>query len=215
MSIHVQVSSSHPLSVGTEHCANSKAPFPNGIRNRRRTGRKKTPREHHLLHRRFMNLHVQEAFNSSRVSYPKAVSHTDGGRGHRINRLRRTSRTCLHIYKQAPRFCGALHNSMRIARRKERDSNPRSLAAQRFSRPPQSTTLPSFRTQKYNLFSTYPNRYPDGTAPFRSHTDGLSPHDAAPSAAQTGPRPTARQRPVSADGARRHSPSPNCRETKR
>ena len=30
-------------------------------------------------------------------------------------------------------------------RRKERDSNPRSLSAQRFSRPPQSTTLPSFR----------------------------------------------------------------------
>ena len=71
--------------------------------------------------------------------------------------------------------------------RKERDSNPRSLAAQRFSRPPQSTTLPSFRTQKYNLFSTYPNRRPDGTAPFRSHTDGLSPHDAAPPAAQPGP----------------------------
>ncbi len=28
--------------------------------------------------------------------------------------------------------------------RKERDSNPRTLAGQRFSRPPQSTTLPSF-----------------------------------------------------------------------
>ena len=27
--------------------------------------------------------------------------------------------------------------------RRERDSNPRSLSAQRFSRPPQSTTLPS------------------------------------------------------------------------
>ncbi len=40
--------------------------------------------------------------------------------------------------------------------RKERDSNPRSLAAQRFSRPPQSTTLPSFRVQKYNHISTYP-----------------------------------------------------------
>ena len=29
------------------------------------------------------------------------------------------------------------------SQRRERDSNPRSLAAQRFSRPPQSTTLPS------------------------------------------------------------------------
>jgi hypothetical protein len=41
--------------------------------------------------------------------------------------------------------------------RRERDSNPRSLAAQRFSRPPQSTTLPSLRVQKYNGFSILPN----------------------------------------------------------
>ena len=38
MSIHVQVSYSHALPVGTEHCANSKVPFQTGIRNRRRTG---------------------------------------------------------------------------------------------------------------------------------------------------------------------------------
>ena len=42
--------------------------------------------------------------------------------------------------------------------RKERDSNPRSLAAQRFSRPPQSTTLPSFRAQKYNGNFFFPTR---------------------------------------------------------
>ena len=38
--------------------------------------------------------------------------------------------------------------------RKERDSNPRNLSVQRFSRPPQSTTLPSFlfRVQRYLFF---------------------------------------------------------------
>ena len=35
--------------------------------------------------------------------------------------------------------------------RRKRDSNPRSLAAQRFSRPPRSTTLPFLR-RKDNLF---------------------------------------------------------------
>src|SRR5450756_1235710 len=34
--------------------------------------------------------------------------------------------------------------------RRERDSNPRSLAAQRFSRPPQSSTLPSLHLLSYN-----------------------------------------------------------------
>ena len=33
--------------------------------------------------------------------------------------------------------------------RRERDSNPWSLSAQRFSRPPQSTTLPSLRSHEY------------------------------------------------------------------
>ena len=41
--------------------------------------------------------------------------------------------------------------------RRERDSNPRSLAAQRFSRPPQSTTLPSLQAQKYALFFNLQN----------------------------------------------------------
>ncbi len=41
--------------------------------------------------------------------------------------------------------------------RRERDSNPRNLAVQRFSRPPQSTTLPSLRRQKYDGFSIPPN----------------------------------------------------------
>ena len=41
--------------------------------------------------------------------------------------------------------------------RKERDSNPRSLSAHRFSRPAHSTTLPSFRGQRYNLFSILQN----------------------------------------------------------
>ena len=41
--------------------------------------------------------------------------------------------------------------------RRERDSNPRCLAAQRFSRPPQSTTLPSLRVQKYDTFFYLPN----------------------------------------------------------
>ena len=36
--------------------------------------------------------------------------------------------------------------------RKERDSNPRNLSVQRFSRPPQSTTLPSFRRKSRNYF---------------------------------------------------------------
>ncbi len=36
--------------------------------------------------------------------------------------------------------------------RRERDSNPRTREGQRFSRPPQSTTLPSLRRQKYKNF---------------------------------------------------------------
>lgn len=39
-----------------------------------------------------------------------------------------------------------------VLRRKERDSNPRSLAAQRFSRPPRSTTPPSFRDKNKTDF---------------------------------------------------------------
>ena len=42
--------------------------------------------------------------------------------------------------------------------RRGRDSNPRSLAAQRFSRPPQSTTLPPLRAQKYNKNLNLPNK---------------------------------------------------------
>ena len=34
--------------------------------------------------------------------------------------------------------------------RRERDSNPRTCNSQRFSRPPQSTTLPSLRGQNYS-----------------------------------------------------------------
>ena len=45
---------------------------------------------------------------------------------------------CLHTKKTSPVGL-VLHFSLR----RERDSNPRSLSAQRFSRPPQSTTLPS------------------------------------------------------------------------
>ena len=52
--------------------------------------------------------------------------------------------------------------------RRERDSNPRNLSVQRFSRPPQSTTLPSLlrrseyalfrkRVQKYCFFLKYAN----------------------------------------------------------
>ena len=37
-----------------------------------------------------------------------------------------------------------LHILMSSIQRKERDSNPRTLAGQRFSRPPHSTALPSF-----------------------------------------------------------------------
>ena len=37
--------------------------------------------------------------------------------------------------------------------RRERDSNPRSLSAQRFSRPPQSTTLPSLQRIQNTRFS--------------------------------------------------------------
>ena len=43
--------------------------------------------------------------------------------------------------------------------RKERDSNPRTREDQRFSRPPHSTTLPSFQGQRYNLFSILQNFY--------------------------------------------------------
>ena len=42
-----------------------------------------------------------------------------------------------------------------MAWRRERDSNPRTLAGQRFSRPPQSTALPSLRRQKYDNFKNY------------------------------------------------------------
>ena len=44
--------------------------------------------------------------------------------------------------------------------RKERDSNPRSLAAQRFSRPPRSTTPPSFRTTKVTWIFHSAKSYP-------------------------------------------------------
>ena len=44
--------------------------------------------------------------------------------------------------------CAGVCDSLRITLRRDRDSNPRSLSAQRFSRPPQSTTLPSLRGQK-------------------------------------------------------------------
>ena len=51
-------------------------------------------------------------------------------------------------------FC--FHSVSRALRlRRERDSNPRNLSVQRFSRPPQSTTLPSLlrnRVQKYCFF---------------------------------------------------------------
>ena len=47
--------------------------------------------------------------------------------------------------------------TMDFGLRKERDSNPRNLSVQRFSRPPQSTALPSFRRQKYHLISILPN----------------------------------------------------------
>ena len=46
--------------------------------------------------------------------------------------------------------------------RRERDSNPRNLSVQRFSRPPQSTTLPSLlrnRLQKYCFFLNCANFY--------------------------------------------------------
>ena len=43
------------------------------------------------------------------------------------------------IYKKTSPIGLVLH----FVLRRERDSNPRSLSAQRFSRPPQSTTLPS------------------------------------------------------------------------
>ena len=45
---------------------------------------------------------------------------------------------CAYIQKTSP-IGLVLHFGLR----RERDSNPRSLSAQRFSRPPQSTTLPS------------------------------------------------------------------------
>ena len=46
--------------------------------------------------------------------------------------------------------------------RKERDSNPRNIAVQRFSRPPQSTTLPSFlvRYHKGNPFFGFTKKIP-------------------------------------------------------
>ena len=49
-------------------------------------------------------------------------------------------------------FC--FHSISQVLRlRRERDSNPRSLSAQRFSRPPQSTTLPSLQRIQNTRFS--------------------------------------------------------------
>ena len=49
-------------------------------------------------------------------------------------------------------FC--FHSISQVLRlRRERDSNPRSLSAQRFSRPPQSTTLPSLQRAQNTRFS--------------------------------------------------------------
>ena len=51
---------------------------------------------------------------------------------------------------------------LKYFQRRERDSNPRYLAVQRFSRPPQSTTLPSLlmlfcskAVQRYAIFRDY------------------------------------------------------------
>ena len=78
-----------------------------------------------------------------------------GGRGGRIRTYD------LHIPNVA-RYRATLHpdffrqhvvsiNSCKELLRRERDSNPRTFDSQRFSRPPQSTTLPSLRGQKYKL----------------------------------------------------------------
>ena len=55
-----------------------------------------------------------------------------------------------------------LHFGTPFFLRRERDSNPRNLSVQRFSRPPQSTTLPSLlqnRLQKYCFFLNCANFY--------------------------------------------------------
>ena len=81
---------------------------------------------------------------------PSAVRTTDDPETLRINSLPPKNKKVANEYRLQPsRPPGRL--------RRERDSNPRSLAAQRFSRPPQSTTLPSLRVQKYNGFSILPN----------------------------------------------------------
>ena len=60
------------------------------------------------------------------------------------------------IYKKTSPIGLVLH----FVLRRERDSNPRNLSVQRFSRPPQSTTLPSLlrnRLQNYYFFFKYTN----------------------------------------------------------
>lgn len=49
------------------------------------------------------------------------------------------------------------NRSLNCSKRRERDSNPRYLAVRRFSRPLQSTTLPSLRkvVQRYTTFFNY------------------------------------------------------------
>ena len=54
------------------------------------------------------------------------------------------------IYKKSRDFSPLL---IFLFWRRERDSNPRSLSAQRFSRPPQSTTLPSLQRAQNTRFS--------------------------------------------------------------
>ena len=50
----------------------------------------------------------------------------------------------VHFFSHKKTHKSILHILMSSIQRKERDSNPRTLAGQRFSRPPHSTALPSF-----------------------------------------------------------------------
>ena len=85
-----------------------------------------------------------------------SAKHAQKLRPYRPKFLCRTRpRIYLHLQQIRNFFDGRKHKkaaeipaAYQTQERKERDSNPRNLAVQRFSRPPQSTTLPSFRGQK-------------------------------------------------------------------
>ena len=91
--------------------------------------------------------HPEQAFGSSNQVKAKRTLLSFSFFVHSSSLMKASFQRCLLYTKKveidiSTHFC--FHSVSRVLRlRRERDSNPRNLSVQRFSRPPQSTTLPS------------------------------------------------------------------------